>query len=586
MQKPVEVKENKLSIDLELIPEEILGVKIGEATRKLLSEGKESPLLEGMLTEGKELKNAKVRIVKGLDGELEMVFNYQREQLIIPERIGEYKLTEEDKIKLTNGETTGPVTIKGQEVYLQVDNKLNSVSIKSPKEVSVKDIIALKHEKGLLNIAGYKPSSDEVKDLIQGKELSTKVFEQDGRYFAARMSLTDDDKGVKFTEITSLTPTKAKELIERLNVHNDERFTFKVIDDVTRTGSKMIGEDQDLIQKKNIGDENTKIVFESGAVVLENEYSKNIKDSFVKKGENGVELRSISESEFNKLRREEGFSSDKIVRAFKDEAYNERFVLNKEGNEFAQKNGITPLPLEESQYKPEEIKVRGDIEYEIAFGEKEVKGEKMSVDQDGYDKLEKLSGFKHSMIERDYVDLAGGDNYILNEKGVNLAKENNIKTHVVGLLHLSEKDQVVNVIAGRKDHGKEERDQKIPEVKVVEVEVNTKDKEKQDKLFISAVASKDFIALNDLKNQGYKPSENVVNNIEKMPGVNAKDILSVKTIFGIEPEKELKGEKNKPIQERENANQIKITAENKKQGVSNKTGEILKQGIEKLGNDM
>lgn len=392
MQKIHEVKEKEPSKAFELndVPEEVMGVKLNESTRRMIADGKESHLIEGMLVnDGQELRNAKIRLVKGKDGKAELAFSFQNEQLIIPEKIADYKLTEEDKTKLVNGETAGPVRIKGSEVYLQVDKDLNSVTVKSARDISVKDVIQLKSEKGKFVVAGYVPSKKEVEDLLNGKTIPTKVYEQDGKYFAARLSITDDDKGVRFTEISSLTPERAKELKERLNVQRDDASL--TVENVTKTGSEVV--------KAEGIDRNLEVV------------------------------------------RPEG-------------------------------------------------------------------------------------------VER---------------------KMDNVGVVVEGAQNLLEQN---------------------PE----------KIKELQDKEFISAVERKDFVKLNQLNEQGYKPSDQMVKNADNLPGVKAEDKVAVKAVFGIESSTEVgKGEKNKLEQEKNKG--IKITPEKHEKG-NEKKGDIVKQAIDKLSQDM
>jgi len=242
---------------LEEIPSEISGVTLTDAVREQLSYGKESPLIEGFLMDDGDIRNAKIRMIRSASGEAEVGFSFQREQLIIPEIIGDYKLSEEDKVRLINREIAGPAKINGAEVFLQVDNELNSVTVKSANDISIKELIVLRHAKNGFDIAGQKLNDNEVRQLIEGKELDTKIYEQDGKLFSARVSLTEDDKGIRFREILTLTSLQAKELQKRLNKR--KLLDSNIINAPVEAGINVIAQEQQTNEYK-ISTERDKLI--------------------------------------------------------------------------------------------------------------------------------------------------------------------------------------------------------------------------------------------------------------------------------------------------------------------------------------
>lgn len=106
----------------------------------------------------------------------------------------------------------------------------------------------------------------------------------------------------------------------------------------------------------------------------------------------------------------------------------------------------------------------------------------------------------------------------------------------------------------------------------------------RDQEFYKALNDKDFTKLAKMSNEGYKPSEEVVKNMDNLPGVKAEDKTAAKAIFGVSSEPEKKGleagKKNQP-----EGKSIANLSEEKGEKPGKK-GDVAKQAIERLGNDM
>jgi hypothetical protein len=159
-------------------------------------------------------KPAKVR----LDENGLTVF-YKKESLLIPDIILDRKLSNTDKQLLLKGDIIViPGNDKKRDIYLQVDKELNSVIVKSTKEISIPDVIGKTNE-----YPGYKLTDADKCNLANGHTLENKLLGTKNGYFIADVSLTVDKRGVSFTNIQSLTYDQARTLIQNEKNHTKEQ---------------------------------------------------------------------------------------------------------------------------------------------------------------------------------------------------------------------------------------------------------------------------------------------------------------------------------------------------------------------------
>lgn len=214
---------NKILFDIEKeVPNNLNHIKLSQQTKELLSKGSYSDFLEGMLFDDGTVKSGKVKLSRDINGEIEILYHFKKEKLVIPEKLGEYKLTENDKIRLGENKLSGPIPYKGNNIYLQVDPELNSIIVKMESELSMGEIIEAKFDKfGEFSIGSNKLTTDMVQDLIKGKELPNMVYfdKETNQHFLAIISITPDGKGIKFFDYITISKEKALELMPILNKH-------------------------------------------------------------------------------------------------------------------------------------------------------------------------------------------------------------------------------------------------------------------------------------------------------------------------------------------------------------------------------
>lgn len=94
---------------------------------------------------------------------------------------------------------------------LQVDKDLNSVIVRSNKEIKIPNVIGKTKD-----YDGYKLTKADKYLLANGHTLESKLMHSKEGYILADISLTDDKKGLQFSNIQSITEGKAQELIKEM----------------------------------------------------------------------------------------------------------------------------------------------------------------------------------------------------------------------------------------------------------------------------------------------------------------------------------------------------------------------------------
>ncbi len=153
--------------------------------------------------------------VGGKKGKLRMNDNgisvfYRKETLTIPDRMLGQKLSKKEKEQLLHGDIVPISTRKGM-VMLQVDKDLNSVIVRSSREIKIPNVIGRTDE-----YDGYKLTKADKYLLANGHTLEAKLMHSKDGYILADVSLTDDKKGIRFTNIQTITEGKAQELIKEM----------------------------------------------------------------------------------------------------------------------------------------------------------------------------------------------------------------------------------------------------------------------------------------------------------------------------------------------------------------------------------
>ena len=165
-----------------------------------LLDGKGTKLEKGVLSDITEVKGkpAKLRMTdKGVS-----VF-YRKEALVIPNKILGKKLSEKQRKNLLDGEIIVFSAKKGH-LFVQVDRDLNSVIIRSEKEIAIP-----------AKIGDRELTAADKYLLANGHSLDNMILFGEEGYFMADVSWTGDKKGIAFSNVQALSATKAKELLAK-----------------------------------------------------------------------------------------------------------------------------------------------------------------------------------------------------------------------------------------------------------------------------------------------------------------------------------------------------------------------------------
>ncbi|MDR1368803.1 MAG: DUF3945 domain-containing protein [Dysgonamonadaceae bacterium] len=198
------------------------GITIVDYNNKVCYTGKslyEHAMKNGNLLDGKGTKlkpgiMSDLMDINGKPGKIRLTENgisifYQKETLLIPDTILGRKLSDVDKRLLKSGDVVViPGKDSARDIYVQVDKKLNSVIVKSNREISIPDVIGKAKE-----YSGYTLTVEDKQTLANGNMLKNKLIGTEAGYFIADVSITADKKGVSFTNIQSLTVEQAKKII-------------------------------------------------------------------------------------------------------------------------------------------------------------------------------------------------------------------------------------------------------------------------------------------------------------------------------------------------------------------------------------
>jgi len=257
----IEIDQPKERIDLEKIAQEVYGVALSPAQRIRLSNPAESLYLENMSINGRLVDGKINYFIK--DGEPHLKLVEKKTTLEIPEQIAGQRLTDEQKNQLLEGKVT-LLQLKTGPLFLQVDRDINRVVVRSEKEMGVPS-----------QIGGYVLSDSDKEKFANKEQLPPRVFQnpQTGNYFMATIQLTEDGKGMEFSNYKSLDRSVADAMINRFNKDD------KAIEDITSMIIPPTSEQAPLIvSEKNIDkplENNKGILIDSGVAPFENDPSNN-----------------------------------------------------------------------------------------------------------------------------------------------------------------------------------------------------------------------------------------------------------------------------------------------------------------------
>lgn len=172
-----------------------------------LLDGKGTRLEKGVMSDLMDIGEKKGKLRLSENG---ISVFYRKETLTIPDRMLGHKLNKKEKECLLRGDIV-PLDTKKGTIMLQVDKDLNSVIVRSNKEIKIPNVIGKTKD-----YDGYKLTKADKYLLANGHTLESKLMHSKEGYILADISLTDDKKGLQFSNIQSITEGKAQELIKEM----------------------------------------------------------------------------------------------------------------------------------------------------------------------------------------------------------------------------------------------------------------------------------------------------------------------------------------------------------------------------------
>lgn len=237
------VQESKPSrvIELNEIPNEIWGAKIEEHERELLSLGGYSDFKDNLYDSNtKSYKKGRFCFTKdSKSGELKAAFIFEKEKLVIPDKIklGKKNITlkEEEIEQLKKGKFVCLQSANDQ-ILLKVCDKTNDVVVSFGKELGIPD-----------ELAGYKLTAIDKENLANGSYIGTRLFEgEKGQCFTANIKLSSDNKSMVFSDYEEVS-ANIEELKKKYNFANESSIT----NNITVDNNNLSNQFKDLIDNKD-----------------------------------------------------------------------------------------------------------------------------------------------------------------------------------------------------------------------------------------------------------------------------------------------------------------------------------------------
>ncbi len=219
-----------------------------------------SNLQDGELSEMVELKDgSKAKILKK-DDVLEIY--KQKDILVIPNELFGEKLSNDMKMNLQVGQI-----VPFKDVYLQIDKETNSLIVRGKNEIRIPSIIG---ENKQMGYEGYKLTETDKMLLANNKSIDRKLMCGENGFFLADFRLTEDKKGVSFSNITSLTSEQAQDIIRSEKNEKEKESTKEQKEQIvenkesTRTENNAVNLNdtvttQATVKDNHVVDENVKI---------------------------------------------------------------------------------------------------------------------------------------------------------------------------------------------------------------------------------------------------------------------------------------------------------------------------------------
>lgn len=191
-----------------------LDVSFTSADREALLQGRYTSLIDE-LSDGQSQRPGKIRLEKDVrTKEIRVNFYFRKEALFIPDVLFGRRLSVEEKLRMRDGELLR-FSYKGRGIYLQVDRELNSVIVKSDRDLNIPAVIGNYND-----FPGYSLTEEDKRILADGGILPPKVLKGEQGFFLARFSMTDDMKGYSFRDYETIPDREVAGYLEKYNSVN------------------------------------------------------------------------------------------------------------------------------------------------------------------------------------------------------------------------------------------------------------------------------------------------------------------------------------------------------------------------------
>lgn len=323
-------------------------------------------------------------------------------------------------------------------------------------------------------IGEYELTSADKYLLVNNYSLDNKLLHTPNGYIIANVSMTPDKKGYAFSSIQTISETKAKEILQAREAGKDKEYINDKLKDMQRSGKIDISELKDKRYEN----------------LINSHFAEEYKET---------------------------------ISYLKDENPDKNYNYDLEGRvrlksgDILEKDGILPKGTTERELKEEGFKVElfreqsQDQPQKDPVSDRDLDKElKEAVAKSDYEKMARLKeeGYKPS---EEVIRGLGQDTKIDQTQAIVIEKLFGMKPEVQKMEEVAEtKDQKVE--------SNIEQDQKVSSPEL-------------DKEFKEAVQKEDFIKLSQLKEQGYKPSKELLQSLSETTSGNT--VIAVQKIFNM-----------------------------------------------------
>jgi hypothetical protein len=190
---------------LEEVPHEICGVKLSEKDRVSLHNGGSSSLLKGLKLKDHPDRTAKITFRHNGNNELVVHFDFKMKSLKFDNNEFGVDLSKEDIKKLKDGETLGPFDLNGNDQYLKVDKELKAVRMCDRHEVGIPESIG----------GYFLTFEDKSKLANGEALIDKPLVDPEGNFFKATIEPNHESNSLGVRDLESLTLDNYQSLVQK-----------------------------------------------------------------------------------------------------------------------------------------------------------------------------------------------------------------------------------------------------------------------------------------------------------------------------------------------------------------------------------